>query len=83
MMGRVLSLLIATSSTIYVSEYIPTTFIGITSNCEPIVICIMSYFFLGEVLDPFIKVFVLIAFTGCMIIANGSTTNYSTIAIHK
>lgn len=55
----------------YVCKYFDMVYIGIVSNFVPMLNVLLSYIFLGEILPGYVKVVVLVAFVGVMIISYG------------
>ena len=69
---RVLFMVVGLSCLCYASLSIPQAFMSIGQNIAPLLMCIFSYIFLGEVLQPFVKTVIFFAFLGCSIIVYGN-----------
>ena len=45
---------------------------SIGQNIAPLLMCVFSYVFLGEILQPFVKLVIFVAFVGCSTILYGN-----------
>lgn len=70
--ARVIFMVLGLSCLTYASLYIPNTFMCIGQNIAPLLMCIFSRIFLKEVLQPFVKTVIFVAFVGCSVIMYGN-----------
>ena len=72
LVARVCFMVLGLSCLCYASLFIPQTFMGIGQNIAPLLMCIFSRIFLKEVLQPFVKTVIFVAFVGCSVIMYGN-----------